>query len=184
MVAVEYKREKYLHGGLKADPANIDTLIADLNNHDGLVRQRARITLVDIGEPAVESLIKALETKEDPVHWEAAKALSQIGNPKSVQALVNALQDNQFSVRWLAAEGLIAIGRYSLVPLLQALVDRAESARLREGAHHVIHDLVSRNLLDPFSKTQIIPVLTALNDSEPAVEVPVAAERALQAINQ
>jgi HEAT repeat protein len=31
--------------------------------------------------------------------WEAAKALSQIGNPESIQALLGALLDTEFDVR-------------------------------------------------------------------------------------
>ena len=137
-----------------------------------------------MGEPAVPSLIKALGTRKEPTHWEAAKALSQIGDLRSVQALVKTLEDNEFGVRWLAAEGLIAVGYCSLTPLLQALVDRPESVRLREGAHHVLHDLVSRHLLDRVSREQLQPVLAALNDIEPIVEVPFAAHKALDALQK
>jgi hypothetical protein len=87
---------------------NIKTLIAKLDNRDGLIRQRARIALVRIGEPAVDPLIEVLNNRQGYAHWEAAKALSQIGRPKATQALVEALQDDQFSIRWLAAEGLVA----------------------------------------------------------------------------
>jgi hypothetical protein len=165
-------------------PNTIDALIADLGSRDGLVRQRARIALVHIGEPTVPSLIKALETRQEPTHWEAAKALSLIGDPKSVQALVKALEDNEFGVRWLAAEGLIAVGYDSLEALLPALIDRPGSVRLREGAHHVLHDLVSRSLLDPMLREQVKPVLAALNDIEPAVAVPIAAYQALEALKK
>ncbi len=165
-------------------PANIDSLIADLGSRDGLVRQQARIALIRIGEPAVPSLIKALGNRKEPIHWEAAKALSQIGDLKSVQALVKTLEDNEFGVRWLAAEGLIAVGYCSLAPLLQALMDRPESVRLREGAHHVLHDLVSRHLLDRVSREEVKPVLAALNDIEPTVEVPLVTHKALNALQK
>jgi HEAT repeat protein len=165
-------------------PATIASLIADLGSRDGLVRQRARTALVHIGEPAVPSLIKALGNRQEPTHWEAAKALSLIGDPKSVQALVKALEDINFGVRWLAAEGLIAVGYDSLETLLPALIDRPESVRLREGAHHVLHDLVSRGLLDPTSREQVKPILAALNDVEPAVAVPIAAHQALEALKK
>ena len=163
-------------------PSAINPLIVDLGSSDGFVRQNARIALIDMGEPAVESLIKALKNKSEPTHWEAAKALSLIGDPRSVQALVQTLGDNEFGVRWLAAEGLIAVGYCSLAPLLQALVDRPESVRLREGAHHVLHDLVSRHLIGRMPREQVKPVLAALNDIEPAIEVPLAAHKALEAL--
>jgi HEAT repeat protein len=162
-------------------PTTIDSLIADLGSSDGFVRQDARIALIRMGEPAVESLIKALKNKSEPAHWEAAKALSLIGDPRSVQALVQALEDDEFGVRWLAAEGLITVGYRSLAPLLQALLDRSESVRLREGAHHVLHDLVSRHLINRASSEQVKPVLAALDDIEPAIEVPLVAHKALDA---
>jgi HEAT repeat protein len=165
-------------------PATIDSLIADLGNSDGLVRQNARIALIRMGAPAVDSLITALQNKSEPTHWEAAKALSLIGDARSVQALVSALEDNEFGVRWLAAEGLIAVGYCSLAPLLQALIDRPESVRLREGAHHILHDLVSRNLLDRTSREGVKPVLSALNDIEPTIEVPLASHKALEVLSK
>jgi len=163
-------------------PDNIDSLIAELGSQHGLVRQRARIALTQMGAPAVPGLIKALGNRNGPTHWEAAKALSLIGDPRSVLALVNALEDNAFGVRWLAAEGLIAVGYCSLAPLLQALINRPESVRLRVGAHHVLHDLVNRHLLDHVSRERIKPVLAALKNSAPASTVPVVAHRALNVL--
>lgn len=168
-----------------ADPETINLLIAVLNKDDGLARQQARIALIHIGTPAVKPLIKALASDNQYMHWEAAKALSQIGDPRSIDALVNALEDEAFSIRWLAAEGLIATGRSSIVPLLQALIDRSGSVRLREGAHHVFHDLVSRRTLtEPTVRGQISSVLTALRGVEPALETPLAAYNALQTLRQ
>jgi HEAT repeat protein len=168
-----------------ADPETINSLMATLNSDDGLARQQARITLIHIGTPAVEPLIKALASDNQYMHWEAAKALSQIGDPQAVDALVNALEDEKFSIRWLAAEGLIATGRSSVVPLLRALIERSGSVRLREGAHHVLHDLVTRRMLtEPTVRAQISSVLAALRGVEPALETPLAAYNALQTLRQ
>ena len=167
----------------KSDTAKIEQLIEQLGNRDGLVRQQARIDLIRIGEPAVEPLIEALENRRGYTHWEAAKALSQIGSPQAAQALIEALEDDEFSVRWLAAEGLIAIGEDSLKPLLTALVNNPQSALLREGAHHVLHDLVHRLSLKQPLREQVEPVLAVLNDIEPALEVPPVAEQALHKLS-
>lgn len=152
--------------------------MAALADHDGPTRQRARLSLVAIGQPAVASLVEALAVQNENVRWEAAKALSQIGGPAAAPAQVQALEDENFSVRWLAAEGLIAAGRDGLEPLLRALVGRSHSVWLREGAHHVLHTLAS----DENLHTLLTPVLRALDDLEPALEVPVAAEKALKAL--
>jgi hypothetical protein len=57
---------------------------------------------------------------------------------------------------------------------MQALVERPESAWLREGAHHVLRVLVGRGL-----DVHIVPVLRVLEDIEPVLEVPRAAKIAL-----
>ncbi len=166
----------------RADPAAIRTLMDVLCDRHTLKRQRARLSLVDIGSPAVPYLVQALEDPDsvECVRWEAAKALSDIGDPQAAPALVDVLgRDEHFGIRWLAAEGLIALGRSGLGPLLNALIQRSNSAWLREGAHHVLRILAGRGLY-----AQVAPVLTALEDIEPAVQVPPAARAALDALSQ
>jgi hypothetical protein len=160
-----------------ADHTTIPSLIAALSNGDGLMRQRARWALIDIGEPAVPFLIQALADKRERVRWQAAKALSKIGRPAAGPALVRALEDKYFGVRWLAAEGLIALRRQGLVPLLEALVDHSDSAWLREGAHHVLRTLAEEGL-----RAEVSPVVAALEDIEPVVECPGAAEIVLNRV--
>ena len=165
-----------------ADPAAIRALMDTLCDRDTLKRHRARLLLVDIGSPAVPYLVQALEDPdaEECVHWEAAKALSDIGDPLAAPALIDILgQDEHFGVRWLAAEGLITLGRNGLVPLLNALIQRSDSAWLREGAHHVLRTLAGRGLY-----AQLAPVLAALEDIQPAVQVPPAARASLDALSQ
>lgn len=159
---------------------DIEVLIAQLGNSNGLIRQQARIGLIKMGEPAVDALIDALNYRNGPTRWEAAKALSQIGSPKAAQALVKALEDDQFSVRWLAAEGLITLGHDGLKPLLEALWQAPDSIRLREGAHHVLYDLVSHESLGAELLAQLRPVLTALNYLDPAVALPATVLPALK----
>jgi len=124
----------------------------------------------------VGPLVKTLASKKHWIRWEAAKALGQIGNPAAAEALVRTLEDEMFDVRWLVAEALVTVGREALVPLLHALVERADSEWLREGAHHVFHDL-ARGKSDLSGVLQ--PVLAALEDIEPVLEVPLAAKEAL-----
>ncbi len=162
------------------DPAAIRILMNALCEKDTLRRQRARLSLVDIGAPAVPYLVETLEDSdaEECARWESAKALSDIGDPAAAPALIDVLgQDELFGIRWLAAEGLIALGRNGLVPLLNALIQRSNSAWLREGAHHVLRTLAGRGLY-----VYVAPVLTALEDIEPAVQVPPAARAALDAL--
>jgi HEAT repeat protein len=161
-----------------AEEDRIKSLIAELGSEDGMVRVRARKALADIGHPAVGPLVEALSSRREWLRWEAAKTLAEIGDPTATQALIKALRDKMFDVRWLAAEGLIHIGDSVVKPLLEALSNDPDSLWMREGTHHVLHDLV------PGCKDEELlkPVLRALDDIEPSLEVEVAAGAALEAL--
>ena len=149
-----------------------------IRSSDGTTRENARQALVFSGKQAVNPLIKMLSDANHQTRWEAAKALGEIADPKAASSLVRSLEDKEFDVRWLAAVGLIAIGREALVPLLKALSRRADSIWLREGAHHVLHDLSKKGFLELAA-----PVLAALEGIDPEIEVPdptLAALRKLQ----
>ena len=170
--------------GSDVDKNNIDTLIEKLKSKDGIVRQNARNALVKIGEPALDALIKEFAIKKEPVHWEVAKALSQIGTLKAAQVLVDALEDKEFSVRWIAAEGLIHVGYDGLITLLKALRDKSDSVWLREGGHHVIHDLVHRKMVYNPTRKCLRPVLDSLNQFETVVKTKTAASKALEILQR
>lgn len=155
----------------------IESLVVELTCDDVLKCQNARRSLVSIGKEAVPFLVKSLKDRKHWVRWEAAKALAQIADPSATQALVDALRDKEFDVRWLAAEGLIKIGPKTLKPLLKALIQNSDSIWLRQGAHHVLHDMDRGNLDEIIS-----PLLPALGDTEPSEIIPVLAKKTLDAI--
>jgi HEAT repeat protein len=159
-----------------ANQGEIDSLVATLAAEDGIDREKAREKLVDIGKPAVVALTAALKNSHEQVRWEAAKALTEIGDPAAVPTLVQALEDSSFGVRWLAAEGLIAAGQDGLQPLLEALIHRSDSAWLRGGAHHVLRTLATEKDLHHV----LAPVLKALDAFESVLETPPAAAQALK----
>ena len=158
----------------KPKHASIEFAVSELASSSSFARVDARAYLVSMKGKAVPHLIEALKSDNQWVRWEAAKALSKIGDPSASQALINALEDKMFDVRWIAAEGIISIGRKALIPLLAALAKKGESLWLREGAHHVIHDLMREDLKAVFG-----PVLEAIEKPEGRLEVPLAAEKAL-----
>ena len=121
-------------------------------------------------DAAPPALIEALRQKDWRVRWEAAKALGMIANPVAAPALVRALGDTR------SAEGLIALQGKGLVPLLQVLVQDSDSQLLREGAHHIFHDLMDKGV------DGLAPIMTALEGIEPAVQVPPAAQALLDAL--
>jgi len=154
----------------------IENYIAELGSEDGLKRQSARHILVHYGSNAVPALASALSNNNEHIRWEAAKALGEIEHPDAAQALVKALEDDNISVRWAAMESLIRLKRAVIEPLMRALTRDFNSVWLREGAHHVLHQLKNQGLLDGPE----IKVFNALEGPAPVVEVPWAAEAALE----
>jgi HEAT repeat protein len=158
------------------DCRSIPELVLSLSSHNGVERQSAREQLVLLGDPAIPELIKCLSDPRRQVRWEAAKALGDVADPIAATALAATLDDEDGDVRWLAAIALAALGREGLPPLLAALIEHSDSDWLREGAHHVCHDLAKTA-----DKWIVKPVLDALNAEEPELAVPSAAYSALGA---
>jgi HEAT repeat protein len=156
----------------------MNELLERLHASDGARREKARKSLITIGEPAVEPLLELLSDPKDLVRWEACKTLGSIGSPQATTQLVEALRDDNVEVRWLAAEGLIRCGRASIVPLLKALETHFNSMALREGAHHVLYAFERQGLLT----NSILALLDTLRSLEPVSTVALAAHRALRSV--
>jgi HEAT repeat protein len=154
----------------------INSLIKDLGDSNGLTRYHTRLTLVDIGEPAVPELIEALSSPQSIVRWEACKTLEKIGDPRAAQALVTILKDPDPDLRWAAAEALAVIGRASLEPVLVALTRDFGSIWLRTASHHILHTLDRQGLLSEGEKR----VLTSLRETAPEIVAPWAAQAVLE----
>lgn len=148
------------------DGATVTELTAALRSDDGVVREHARRSLVAMGSAVVESLIEVLTDGGHQLRWEAAKVLGDIADRRAAAALVTALEDEEFDVRWLAAEALIRIGPPALVPLIEELERRPDSIWLRQGAHHVLHDLSDEQM-----KGEVVSLLNALESGEPEIRV-------------
>ena len=80
-------------------------------------------------------------------------------------------------VRVKARERLVAFKARAVIPLIDILSD--EHHWVREGVHHVLHDMNKGNLHEI-----LLPVLAALEGNNPALEVPLAAQTALAGIEK
>ncbi len=154
--------------------SHIKNLIGALSSFNDLSRVEARKALVVFGSQAIPFLAEALNDSNFLRRWEAAKTLGEIGDPKAAPALVKALEDEKFDIRWLAAKGLIDLNVKCLAPLFEALIQRADSVLLRQGAHHVLHDLSKGEL-----RIYLAPVLIGLECMDCAVQVPPVVSHAL-----
>jgi CBS domain-containing protein len=166
------------HISTMASSTDIEALIADFHSDDGAVRAHARQSLVSLGPEAVGGLVNALNHPSVRMRWEATKTLCELQDLSAAPALVGRLEGTDSGVRWMAADGLVAMGPVVLEPVLQALIQRSDSILLREGVHRVLHGLAGR----PGMQTILQPVIDGLAAVEPAVVVPLAAYRALEAL--
>jgi HEAT repeat protein len=158
----------------------VPELVSKLRSKDGVQREKARKALVTIGKPAVSSMLELLSDSDQHVRWEACKALGSIKDPTSAVLLVQALSDESTEIRWLAAEALIALGNKSVVPLLQALKKHFDSVFLRQGAHHVLHNLERQKKL----KKETLAVLDTLREMGPEAPIALAVHKALESLRK
>jgi HEAT repeat protein len=79
--------------------------------------------LVELGEPAVSRLIKALKDKDENVRKQAVLALGQIKHVEALDPLIDMLADSDWFTRLMAAAALEAIGdergRDAIKPLMK-----------------------------------------------------------------
>ena len=129
--AVQYDAVEAL--GELADPASTDALISALtgDQYSG-IRWKAAEALAKIGEPAVPSLIAALDHPDEGVRWKAAITLGEIGDQRGIIPLISLLSDTDRFVRSRAAYALGLIGS----PAIPALSETLEEApyEVRRGA--------------------------------------------------
>lgn len=96
------------------------------------------------------------QTDHDGRH-RAVAALAREQDAANGALLVPALEDDEFDIRWMAIKGLIVLGRDGAVPLLEELVVRPDSDRLRESARQVFGQMIGGSFGDALR-----PVLAAL----------------------
>ena len=159
---------------------NIHDLVQKLAEQSGPECQKIRMQLVELGDPAVPALIEALQSGDAHLRWEVVQVLSRIEDPQAAPQLVKALEDENINVRWAAMEGLIDLDRNGLPPLLKSLTKHFYSVWLREGAHHILHQLKIRERLLPTE----IRVFEALEGPAAEMDVPWAAEAALASLKK
>ncbi|GAB1723363.1 MAG: hypothetical protein GDA65_16995 [Nitrospira sp. CR1.1] len=103
------------------DERVLDPLMQQLRNDEFM--EDATDALVNLGEPALPGLIKALKDKEELVRKQAVIALGRIKSPEAIGPLIEMLQNKDWFTRLTAAAALEAIGdergREAIKPLLK-----------------------------------------------------------------
>ena len=102
-------RENAAHAlGKIGDERAVGPLVMIMNDPDEKLppRENAILALGEIGEPAVEPLIHAMENENPQIRARAAEALSKIGDERAIEPLNRALHDKYGMVRDAARMGL------------------------------------------------------------------------------
>ncbi len=92
-----------------------------------LIAREQWVELALMGAPAVEPLVRTLNSDDERIRSEAAWTLGEIGDPASVEPLAGALADS--NVAPAAADALVAIGEASIAPVLGLLGEGTDTAR-------------------------------------------------------
>lgn len=86
------------------------SLIQALDSQDRLLARLAGNALVAIGAAAVPALIKVMEDGSQVARLEAARALSEIGDTRTIPVLFKALEEGSVVMEYWASEGLEKMG--------------------------------------------------------------------------
>ena len=98
--------------GLSGHPAEmaIAPLIRALSDADSIVSSLACNALVEIGKPAVPSLLEVPKDAPQMARINAIRALAEIADHSAIPALMAALEDDSIMVQHWAEEGLERLG--------------------------------------------------------------------------
>lgn len=103
------------------DERVLEPLISMLKNDE--FKDDATWALADLGKPAVQRLIQALDDKDEFVRKQSILALGEIKDPEAVDSLIEKLKDPDWFTRLTAAAALEAIGgnraREAVKPLMK-----------------------------------------------------------------
>ena len=117
----DFRKDAIRALGKIKDERVLDPLIALLRNDE--FHEDAREALVEVGQPAVEKLLEALEDKDDMARTQAIIALGRTQDSSALDALIERLEEKDWFARLNAAAAIEEIhderGREALKPLLK-----------------------------------------------------------------
>lgn len=98
--------------GLCSHPAEtaIKPLVRALSDADSLVSSLACNALVEIGKPAIPSLLEISKDTPQMARINAIRALAEIADHSAIPALMAALEDDSIMIQHWAEEGLERLG--------------------------------------------------------------------------
>lgn len=128
----------------------VTPLVEALSDINSQVCVTATDALIEIGEIAVDELVKSLFNEKVNVRCDATRALGELGNAKAVPHIIELLTDEWVNVRIYAVTSLGKIGAQEAVPsLLNVLKNEEENELVRSGAAQALGLLKDTRALVP-----------------------------------
>lgn len=110
-------------------------LVEALSDTNSQVCLTATDALIEIGEIAVDALVRSLSHDKVNVRCDATRALGELCNTKAVTPIIGMLTDEWVNVRIYAVNSLGKLGDKKAVPsLVKVLQDENENELVRAGA--------------------------------------------------
>lgn len=143
----------------------VDRAVRDLRRMDAWFDALVR-ALVEIGPPAVESLLVALKDRQWTMREQVARALGEIGDERAVEPLLEALHGPDLPVLMAVVERLQRIDTSAVEPLLTVLEDRMPYTRvIAAQAQQRVGDLRAADLVDSALKNEYWTMLIAASEA-------------------
>lgn len=130
---------------------NINRLIEILGDEDELVRIQASESLENIGEPAVEPLIAALDNPDKNIRRYSARVLGEIGDERAIEPLILNLSDVNKWVRRETSGALSKMGDPATDPLIELLED--SDWKVRGAAAWALGRIGNKKAVEPLIKS-------------------------------
>lgn len=175
-----------------SDEPDIKALIEDLNAQDVNVKAASVKALVEAGEPAVEPLIKVLNSKDPEIRENAAITLGKIKDERAIDPLIKLLTDEEWEVESAVTSALVEIGEPAVEPLVFILQDKNGDVFLRMKVIAVLAGIKDERAIQPMIRVlkeepelqadlgyrlglmgepAVEPLIQLLDDDDPEVRV-------------
>lgn len=175
-----------------SDEQDIEILIENFSSQDADVKADSVKALVEAGEPAVEPLIQALNSKDPEIRENAAITLGKIKDERAIKPLIKLLTDEEWEVESAATSALVEIGESVVEPLIEILQDENEDVFLQMKVIAVLAGIKDERAIQPMiqalkekpelqadlgynlglmGKPAVEPLIQLLNDDDPEVRV-------------
>jgi HEAT repeat protein len=150
-------------------------LVEALAGDDETLHWEASRALDEMGERALPALLEALKSSKPHVRWHVIRALAGITDRQAVAGVAEGLGDADYSVRWAAAEALAGIGLPAVIPILERLSHYAPMDDTYRAAYHALHHIGPAE-----TQRRLQALLNALRGPAAPIEGPMVAYRLLQ----